>query len=78
MAWVTFQVFEVLEVTGVGEQVEVHHRFVGLVEPVEDEVGTDEAGSAGNEDQRNTPRQSFTNFFNMLEVRIALILNNFS
>jgi len=39
-----------LEIAGVGELVEVDDRFVALGDPVEDEIGADEAGAAGNQD----------------------------
>ena len=41
---------EVAEVAGVGELVEVHHRLATRGEPVDDEVGADESGAAGDED----------------------------
>ena len=48
VAWVTFQLCQVLEVSGVSKQIEIHNWFIALLEPVEDEVGTDEAGGACN------------------------------
>ena len=36
------------QVAGIGQLVEVDDGLVGLGQPVEDEVGTDEAGCAGN------------------------------
>ena len=41
---------EVAEVAGVGELVEIDDGLVGRREPVEHEVGADEAGAAGDED----------------------------
>ena len=41
---------EVPQIAGVGELVEVHDRLVGVFEPVEHEVRTDEAGTASDED----------------------------
>jgi hypothetical protein len=46
MTWVAFEFFEVLEVAGVGEQVEVNHWLITLVKPVENKIRSDEAGSA--------------------------------
>ena len=45
---------QVLGVAGVGEGVEVEHRLAAEREPVEDEVGADEAGAAGDEDHRGS------------------------
>ena len=41
---------EVAQVAGVGEQVEIDHRLAGRGEPVQHEVGADEAGAAGDQD----------------------------
>ena len=49
MTWVAFEFFEVLEVAGVGEQVEVNHWLITLVKPVENKIRSDEAGCSGNE-----------------------------
>ncbi len=49
MSRVAFQPREVREVAGVSEKVEVDHRLVAPGQPVEDEVGADEAGAAGHE-----------------------------
>lgn len=50
VAWVAFQLSQVFEVASVGEQVEVNYGLVGLLEPVENKVRADEAGSTGNKD----------------------------
>jgi hypothetical protein len=50
VARVAAQRREVAEVARVGELVEVQHRLAGRGDPVEDEVGADEAGAAGDED----------------------------
>ena len=50
MTWVAFELFEVFQIAGVGQQVEVNDGFVGLLEPIENEVGADKAGGAGNEE----------------------------
>ncbi|MOA30968.1 hypothetical protein D3C78_1520960 [compost metagenome] len=50
MARVPFQAGEILQVAGVGQLVEADHRFVMAGEPVQHEVGADEAGAAGYED----------------------------
>jgi hypothetical protein len=41
---------EALQVAGVGQGIEVHHRFVAGGNPVEYEVGADEAGAACNQE----------------------------
>jgi hypothetical protein len=41
---------EIAEVAGVGEQVEIEDRLALCGEPIQDEVGADEAGAAGDED----------------------------
>jgi hypothetical protein len=48
MAGVPLDGGEVLEIAGVGELVEVDDGVVLKGDPVEDEVGTDESGTAGN------------------------------
>jgi hypothetical protein len=47
VAGVAAQGCEVLEVTGVGERVQFDDGFIGLRQPVEDEIAADEACSAG-------------------------------
>ncbi len=47
---ITFEFLEVLEIAGVSEQVEVNDKLIGLLQPIEHEVGTNEAGGASNED----------------------------
>mgnify|MGYP000302398362 CR=1 FL=1 len=49
MPRITFELFKVFQVTGVGEQVEIDDRLVGLLQPIKYEVGTDKACSAGDE-----------------------------
>ena len=44
-------VFEVLQVTGVGERIQVDDAILRMgLEPVADEIGADEAGAAGDEE----------------------------
>ena len=50
MPGIAGQRLEVAQVAGVGEQVEIDHRLPGRGEPVQHEVGADEAGTAGDED----------------------------
>ena len=50
MARVAGERGQVLGVAGVGEGVEIEHRLVVAGEPVEHEVGADEAGAAGDQD----------------------------
>jgi hypothetical protein len=50
MAGIPLQGGEVLEVARISELVEINDGVVLKSDPVEDEVGTDEAGAAGNED----------------------------
>lgn len=46
VTWIAFEFFKVLEVTGVGEQVEVNDGLVTLLEPVEDKVRANKAGGS--------------------------------
>jgi hypothetical protein len=48
--WVARQAVEVPDVAGVGELVEVYDTLARGGEPVDHEVGADEAGAAGDED----------------------------
>ena len=48
---------QVLGVAGVGERVQVDDRLVAPGEPVEDEVGADEAGAAGDQDHGSSGRK---------------------
>lgn len=50
---IAIKLLEVLEVTGVGQQVEVNDGFVTLLEPVEDEVRADETGGTSNKNRHN-------------------------
>jgi len=50
VARVALQAVQVVQIARVGELVESDDAFVRLREPVEDEVGADEAGAAGDED----------------------------
>ena len=50
VAWISLEGGKVLEIAGVGELVEIDDGVLLQGDPVEDEVGTDEAGSAGDED----------------------------
>ena len=55
MPRIAAQGLEVAQVAGVGEQVEVDHRFIRLREPVEHEVTADEAGAPGDQDHALGP-----------------------
>lgn len=50
MSWVAFERSKVLEVAGVGQLVEVHHRIGFPSDLIEDKVRADESGAAGHED----------------------------
>ena len=48
------------KVAGIGQLVEVDDGLVGLGQPVEDEVGTNEAGSAGDENSHKVMNRQKT------------------
>ena len=48
------------QVAGIGQLVEVDDRLVGLSQPVEDKVGTDEAGSAGDKNRHKVMNRQKT------------------
>jgi hypothetical protein len=50
VAPVALQGRQILQIAGVGQGIQVDHRFVGLRKPIQDEVAADEPGAAGDED----------------------------
>ena len=50
MAGIAHKGGKVLEIPGVGELVEIDNGVLLEGDPVEDKIGTDEAGTAGDED----------------------------
>ena len=49
MPRIVFQRGQGLQITGVGELVEIDDFFIALGHPVQDKIGTNEASPAGNE-----------------------------
>jgi hypothetical protein len=49
MARVTYQRGKILQITGIGELVEIDNGFVRLSQPVEHKVTADKTGATGNE-----------------------------
>ena len=49
MAWVALQAGQILQVTGIGQLVEIKNRLIALGEPVQHEIAADEPGTAGYE-----------------------------
>ncbi len=70
---------EVREVARIGELVEVHHRLAFRGDPVEDEIGADEPGTAGHEDGHCPPAfcssMSFKYLWNELLQPITMCAN---
>ena len=58
MARVALQGGEAFQVAGVGQRVEVQHRFAGRGDPIEKEVRADEAGAAGDENHDGCVRET--------------------
>ena len=55
VAGIALQRGEVLEITSLGERVEVDDRFIGLGQPVEDEIAADEARCASDQNHLFAP-----------------------
>lgn len=63
MARIALQAREVFQVAGVGEFVEVDDRLVGLDQPVEHKIATNEAGTASDQNchSLNLPKNGSSN-----------------
>ena len=54
---------EIAEIAGVGQLVEVDDRLVAAVEPVENEIGTDEPGTSGHQNHAGSTRRGHLRAF---------------
>jgi hypothetical protein len=55
MTLIAVQRSEIFEVAGVGQLVEVEHRLVAFAQPAENEIGADEARTAGHKNHEKLP-----------------------
>src|SRR5205085_10329314 len=58
VACISLECGQVLQVAGVGQLVQVQHRLTHGGDPVQHEIGADEAGAPGHENQDPLPRST--------------------
>lgn len=63
VAGVAFQYGEVFQIACVGQGIEVDHRFVRLGQPIENEVATNEAGTASHKNTNHLTPLTYCQFF---------------